>query len=137
MKSVHSQVTLSWTYPHSHNILGNRDDLSEFSIDFSRHGCSSGFPGGSDDKESACNAGDPVSILGLGRSSGKGNSYPLQYSCLENSMDRGAWWATVHWIQRVEHDWPTNTGHSSEILFHFNSRKKSWHHNPERKTHLF
>ena len=47
--------------------------------------------GGSDSKESACNAGDPGSIPGLGRFPGEGNGYPLQYSCLENSMDRGAW----------------------------------------------
>ena len=54
------------------------------------------FPGGSDSKESACNAGDPGSIPGSGRSPGKGNGSPLQCSCLENSMNRGAWWATVH-----------------------------------------
>ena len=54
-----------------------------------------GFPGGSDGKESACNAGDLTSIPGSGRSLGEGNGYPLQYSCLENSVDRGAWWATV------------------------------------------
>ena len=48
-----------------------------------------GFPGGSDDKESACNSGDPGSVLGSGRSPGGGNGYPLQYSCLENSMNRG------------------------------------------------
>jgi len=53
------------------------------------------FPGGSGGKESACNAGDPGLIPGLGRSPGEGNGYPLQYSCLENSMDRGAGWATV------------------------------------------
>ena len=47
-----------------------------------------GFPGGSDGKESACSAGDPCSIPGPGRSSLEGNGYPLQYSCLENSMDR-------------------------------------------------
>ena len=55
------------------------------------------FHGGSDGKESACDAGDAGdtgSIPGLGRSSGEGNGYPLQYSCLENSMGRGAWWAT-------------------------------------------
>ena len=50
-----------------------------------------GFPGGSNSKESACNAGDSGSIPGLGRSPGEGNGYPLQYSCPENSMDRGAW----------------------------------------------
>ena len=48
------------------------------------------FPGGSDGKESACNAGDMGSILGLGKSPRKGNDYPLQYSCLENPMDQGA-----------------------------------------------
>ena len=55
-----------------------------------------GFPGNSDGKESACNAGDLGSVPGLGRSPRKGNGSPLQYSCLENSMDGGAWWATVH-----------------------------------------
>ena len=49
------------------------------------------FPVGSDDKESACNAGDPYSISGLERAPGEGNVYPLQYSCPENSMDRGAY----------------------------------------------
>ena len=53
-----------------------------------------GLPGDSDYKESACSAGDPVSIPGLGRSPGEGNGgYSLQHSCLENPMDRGAWWA--------------------------------------------
>ena len=50
---------------------------------------------GSDGKESACNATDPGLIPGLGRSAGEGNEKPLQYSCLENSTDRGVWWATV------------------------------------------
>ena len=54
------------------------------------------FPGGSDDKDSACNAGDPGLIPGLGISTGDGDGNPLQYSCLENSIDRGAWWTTVH-----------------------------------------
>ena len=55
-----------------------------------------GFPGGTDGKESACDAGDPGVIPGLGRSPGEGNGYPLQYSCLENSMDRGAGRTTGH-----------------------------------------
>ena len=55
-----------------------------------------GFPGGSDGKESACNVGDLGSIPGSGRSPGGGHGNPLQYSCLENPMDRGAWRATVH-----------------------------------------
>ena len=54
-----------------------------------------GFRGGSDGNESACYAGDPGLIPGLGRLPGEGNGNALQYSCLENSMDRGAWWATV------------------------------------------
>ena len=54
-----------------------------------------GFPGGSEAKVSASNAGDLGSIPGLGRSPGEGNGNPLQYSCLENPMDGGAWWATV------------------------------------------
>ena len=54
------------------------------------------FPGGSDDKESACKEGDPGSIPGLVRSSGEGNGNPLKYSCLENPMDRGAWQPAVH-----------------------------------------
>ena len=53
-------------------------------------------PGGSDGKASAYNAGDLGSIPGLGRSPGEGNGNPLQYSCLENPMDQGAWWATVY-----------------------------------------
>ena len=52
----------------------------------------------SDSKQSACNAGDSGSIPGLGRSPGEGNGNPLQYSCLENSVDGGAWWATVHGV---------------------------------------
>ena len=54
------------------------------------------FPRGSEVEVSACNAGDLGSIPGSGRSPGEGNGNPLQYSCLENPMDRGAWWATVH-----------------------------------------
>ena len=59
-----------------------------------------GFPGGSDGKESACNAGDVGSVPGLGRSPGERNGNPLQYSRLENSMDTGAWQATVHGVAK-------------------------------------
>ena len=58
------------------------------------------FPGGSEVKDPACNAGDPGSIPRLGRSPGEGNGNPLQYSCLENPMDGGAWWATVHGVAK-------------------------------------
>ena len=54
----------------------------------------------SDSKESACNAGDPGLIPGSGRPSGEGNGNPLQYSCLENPMERGAWWATAHGVTK-------------------------------------
>ena len=57
-----------------------------------------GFPGGSAGKESICNAGDLGLIPGMGRSHGEGKGYLLQYSGLENPMDRGAWWATVHGV---------------------------------------
>ena len=60
------------------------------------------FPGGSDGKASAYNAGDPGSIPGLGRCPGEGNGNPLQYSCLENPMDGGAWWATVHGVTKSQ-----------------------------------
>ena len=55
-------------------------------------------------KASACNVGDLGSIPGSGRSPGEGNGNPLLYSCLENPMDGGAWWATIHGSQRVGHD---------------------------------
>ena len=55
-----------------------------------------GFCGGTEGRESACNAGDPGSISMLGRSPGEEHGNPLQYSCLENSMDRGTWQATIH-----------------------------------------
>ena len=59
-----------------------------------------GYPAGSEGEESACNAEDPGLIPGSGRSSGEGNGNPLQYSCLESSMDRGVWRATVHGIAK-------------------------------------
>ena len=59
-----------------------------------------GSPGGSDSKESAYSAGDPGLIPGSGRSLGEGNGNPLQYPCLENPMDRGAWQATVHGVAK-------------------------------------
>ena len=58
------------------------------------------FPGGLDSKAFACNEGDPGSIPGSGRSPGEGNGNPLQYSCLENPMDRGAWQAAVHGVTK-------------------------------------
>ena len=67
--------------------------------------------GGSAGKESAHNAGDPGPIPGSGRSPGEGNVNPFQYSCLENPMDRGVWWAEVHGIARIRHNLATNPPH--------------------------
>ena len=64
------------------------------------YSCTYGFPGSLDSKVSAYNAGDPGSTPGSGRSPGEGNGTPLQYSSLENPMDRGAWWATVHGVTK-------------------------------------
>ena len=63
-------------------------------------GCLWGFSGGPDGKESAYNAGDLGSIPGWGRSPGEENGNPLYYSCLENSKDKGTWWATVHVVSK-------------------------------------
>jgi len=63
-----------------------------------------GFPGGSDSKKICCDAGDLGLIPGWERSPGEGNGYPLQYSCLDNSMDRGALWATVHGVAQIGQD---------------------------------
>ena len=60
------------------------------------------FPSGSVGKESTCNAGDPVLISGLGRFPGEGHLNSLQYSCLENAMDRGAWRATVYGVAKSQ-----------------------------------
>ena len=67
-----------------------------------------GFPGGSGNKEFACNAGHLGSILNLGRSPGEENGYPLEYSCLENSTNRGAWGgvATIHGWGHKQSDMP-------------------------------
>ena len=81
-----------------------------------------GFPGGSDSKESACNAGDRVSIPGSGRSPGEGNGNLLQYSCLGNPMNRGASRATVHGVAKSRawlSDWHTHTCHWSTKIHGF------------------
>ena len=75
-------------------------NLFKFLLGYS---CFGGFPGGSVLKNSPANEGDLDSTPGLGKSPGGGNDYPLQYSCLGNPMDRGAWQATVHRVAKIKH----------------------------------
>ena len=77
-----------------------------------------GFPGNSDGKDSACNVEDLGSIPGLGRSPGEGNGYPLQYSGLENSMDRGAWQAIVPGLSKSQIQ-------LRDFQFHYDSQDKT------------
>ena len=79
------------------------------------------FPRSSGSKESACNAGDLGSIPGSGKSPGEGNGNPLQYSCLENPMDRGAWWATVHGVARIGHDLVSKSPSQLSIILRLES----------------
>ena len=84
-----------------------------------------GFPGSSVGEESVWNVGDPDSIPGSGRCPGEGNGNPLQYSCLENPMDRGTWQATVHGVSRVRH-WLSDHHHQevkAQSPNHWTSRK--------------
>ena len=76
-----------------------------------------GFAGGSDDKESAYNTGDTGLIPGSGRSPREGNGNPLQYSFLDNTMDRGAWRATIYGVTKSRHNWGTNTHAHTHSLF--------------------
>ena len=86
---------------------------------------SRGFPHSSVGKESTCNAGDLGSMPGLGRSPGEGNGNPFQYPCLENPMDRGAWWATVHRVARVGHDLATKPPPPRSILCNYVDHNES------------
>ena len=105
-------------------------------------------PCGSDGKESTCNVGDPSSICGSGRSPGEGHGNSFQYSCLENPMGRGTWWAIVHgvaksWAQLrdftshftskilISSDW-TTVIHTDLPAFKFVSSQS--HHHPGTET---
>ena len=85
------------------------------------------FPGGSDGKEPACNAGDLGLITGSGRFPGEGNRYSPHHSCLENSMDRGDWRATVHSSQRDGNDWATKTSTSLSYFYYYYISSTSYH----------
>ena len=78
-----------------HGVSKSQTQLSDWA-----HRLQLGFPGGSDSRDTTCRAGGLGFHPGSGRHPGEGNDNPLQYSCLENPMDRGTWWATVHGMQR-------------------------------------
>ena len=118
-KSIHSVITLCCAFPGAasgeRNLKKKSLSLLNWTQDFITvfHRCCGqiivvlGFPGCSESKESAVDAGGPDSISGLGRSPEEGNGYPLQYPCLENLMDRGDWWATVHGVKKSQ-TWSQN-----------------------------
>ena len=85
-----------------------------------------GFPGGSVCKESSCNTGDPDSILGSGRSPVEGNGNPLQYSCLENPMGRGAWWLQSIESQEQDKSQGLNHNHLPHQGYHGDSDGKEY-----------
>ena len=98
---------------------------------------SSRFPGGSDSKEFACNMGDWGSISELGRSPGGGNGNPLQYSCLESPVDRGAWRATVHGVTEPDMNWVINSvtnTHTDHIRL---MSRRYWFHKPAKFIVLY
>ena len=98
-----------WCCPARDTVRGPRICWSASSHYFlKRVHLFSGFPVGSDSKEYTGNAGDTSSIPESGRSPGVGDGSPLQYSRLDNLVDRGAWWATVHGVKK-SHNWATNT----------------------------
>ena len=99
--AAHSS-TLAWKIPWTEErgslqYMGSRVVGHDWATSLTRR---KGFPGGSEDKESACSAEDLGSIPELGRSPGVGYGYPLKYYCLENSMDRGLFWATLHEVSK-------------------------------------
>ena len=100
-------------HAEGHGVTNSRIQLSNWTTILMVLNIGVGFPGGSDGKEPACSSGDPDSIPGLGRSPGKGNGNPLQYSCLENPMDKGAWQATVHGVAK---SWTWLSNQHTQIL---------------------
>ena len=109
--ATHSSI-LAWRIPWTEELgglqsMGRKESDTTEQLHFHFHflcRIAKGFPGGAEVKASACNVGDLGLIPGLGRPPGEEKGHPLQYSGLENPMDRGAWWATVHGSQRVGHN---------------------------------
>jgi len=112
LSTVGSYSTFNQITPLSPELKVNLS-LELMSLGIIHHFCGNNFciwlPSGSDSKESAFNSGDPGLIPGSRKSSAERNDNTLQYTCLENPMDRGAWWATVHKVIRIGHNWATNT----------------------------
>ena len=117
------QILYQLSYQRSHIYIYTHRQTDTYNV---RMGLSQWLSG----KESACNAGDTGSVLGLGRFLGGGHGNPLQYSCQENPMERGAWWATVHGVTKnqaqpkqlsVHTKWGNNFGISLDKVF-MNSR---------------
>ena len=112
--------TFPWQSPwyHTHDLNYHLSSMGNFLPLFLSIG-------GSNGKESACNAGDLGSIPGSRRSTRKGNGNPHQYFCQENSMEREVWWARVHRVTRVGHDWATNTHCKIIHIYIFSSVQSS------------
>ena len=103
--SLISVLTIWWSGDLASLLSPRLTQQLNFYVYNNHYGTVATLPDVSDSKESACSGGDPGSIPGSGRSPGEENGYPLQYSCLENSMDRGAWQATVPGVPIVRHGW--------------------------------
>ena len=113
-ETLKSGILLRISGNTSRRVRKSGEEGKEIKKDFLSDTLKLGFPGSSDGKELACNAGDLDSVPGLRRSPGEGNGYPLQHFCLENPMGRGGWWAPIHGSQRVGHHWVTK--HATHIL---------------------
>ena len=100
LSKIQLPPSFSWIKPMFNFILVDICDAILFFKKLQYCVSFKGFLGGSDGKESTCNAGDLGSIPGSGRSPGEGNGNPLQYSCLENSIDRGAWRAILYGVTK-------------------------------------
>jgi len=105
---IHTYMKVEEAWTIAENVLESKTEVAwvlSTQVSFGKVLQLMGFPCWLDCKESACNAGDLGSVPASGRSPGKGNGTPLQDSCLENSMDRGAWWAPVHGVATRFSDW--------------------------------
>ena len=107
-----------------------------FWADCRKPSCILNFPCISVNKGSVCNSGDPGLIPGSGRSPGEGNGNPLQYSCLENLMDRGAWQATVHGVTRVGHDLVIKLYTSCMLKNDYIKWRREEEHSRQRKKNM-